>query len=154
MRTQGLSLDAMDALLNRESGLRGVSETTSDVRDLLERESADPRAAEALELFCYQVRKWIGAYAAAMGGIDAIVFTGGIGENAGSIRARICRDLGFLGIALDAASNADNASVISSVASRVTVRVVRADEEMTIARAVCRMLDAGAVGRTEQEETS
>ena len=126
--------------MNHESGLLGVSETSSDVRDLLAREDADVRAAEAVALFCYQAKKGIGAFAAALGGLDTLVFSGGIGENAPVIRDRICDGLGFLGIDLDQARNAANAPVISADAGRVAVRVIRTDEEIMIARAVARLL--------------
>ncbi len=93
-------------MVNFQSGLLGVSETSSDMRDLLERERQDVRAAEAVALFCYQVKKWIGAFAAALGGLDTLVFAGGIGENAPAVRARICDGLEFLGIELDEKRNA------------------------------------------------
>jgi acetate kinase len=138
--------DQMDAaqfarMVNHESGLLGISETSSDMRDLLVRESSDARAADAIALFCYQAKKWIGAYAAALGGLDTLVFSGGIGENAPIIRSRICDGLNFLGLELDEQQNAANAGVISCPTSRVTVRVIRADEEMVIARAVCKYLE-------------
>jgi acetate kinase len=98
------------------------------------------RAAEAVALFCYQVKKWIGAYAAALGGLDTLVFAGGIGENAFPVRARVCDGLQFLGVKLDARKNKVSAPVISARGSRVTVRVIRTDEEVTIARTVCRVL--------------
>jgi acetate kinase len=113
------------------------------MRDLLAREAKDVRAAEAVALFCYQVKKWIGAYAAVLGGLDTLVFTGGIGENAFPVRARICDGLQFLGLRLDANRNKTSAPVISTRASRVTVRVIRTDEEVTIARTVCRVLGLG-----------
>ena len=100
-------------MVNHESGLLGVSETSSDMRDLLAREAQDVRAAEAVALFCYQAKKWIGAFAAALGGLDTLVFAGGIGENAPLVRARICDGLGFLGIELDEKRNAKNAPLIS-----------------------------------------
>jgi acetate kinase len=127
-------------MINHESGLLGISETSSDMRDLLACERTDPRAAEAIALFCYQAKKWIGAYAAVLGGLDALVFAGGIGENLPVIRARVCDGLGFLGIELDDQQNTANAGVISRAASRVTVRVIRTDEEMVIARAICKFL--------------
>jgi len=99
------------------------------------------RAAEAIAIFCYQVRKWIGAFAAALGGLDTLVFAGGIGENAPTIRARICDDLGFLGIELDQKRNAEHAPWISSGTGRVKVRVIRTDEELMIARSVMQILD-------------
>ena len=101
------------------------------------------RAAEAVALFCYQVRKWIGAFAAALGGLDTLVFAGGIGENAFEVRARVCQGLRFLGVRVEARRNRASAPVISSRASRVTVRVIRTDEEVTIAKAVCRVLGLG-----------
>jgi|SRR5882724_8854326 len=127
-------------MIHRESGLLGVSEISSDMRDLLARETADVRAAEAVALFCYQAKKWTGSFAAALGGLDTLVFAGGIGENCPSIRARICEGLGFLGIELDEARNAENAAVISADAGSITVRVIRTDEELMIARSACRIL--------------
>ena len=110
---------------------------------MLAHEVDDVRAAEAVALFCYQAKKWIGSFAAALGGLDTLVFAGGIGENASLIRARICDGLGFLGIELNKSRNAENAEVISTDASRVTVRVIRTDEELMIARSVCRALGLG-----------
>jgi acetate kinase len=108
---------------------------------LLGREAQDVRAAEAVALFCYQIKKWIGSFAAAMGGLDTLVFAGGIGENAPPVRARICEGLGFLGIELEGSQNAANAGVISTAASRVDVRVIHTDEELMIARSVCHVLE-------------
>lgn len=113
------------------------------MRDLLDRERQDVRAAEAVALFCYQVKKWIGAFAAALGGLDTLVFAGGIGENAPTVRARICDGLGFLGIELEEKRNTANADVISAPAGQVTVRVIRTDEAQMIARSVCRVLGLG-----------
>jgi acetate kinase len=138
-RTHGTTADQFDRLVNHESGLLGVSETSSDVRDLLAREDADVRAAEAIELFCYRAKKGVGAYAAALGGIDTLVFAGGIGENAPEIRSRICAGLGFLGIALDEGRNASGALLISTDQGPVKVRVIRTDEELMIAKAVARL---------------
>ncbi len=119
---------------NHESGLLGISETSADVRDLLARESDDPRAAEALALFCYQAKKWIGSFAAALGGVDTLVFAGGIGENAAPVRKRICEGLNFLGIEIDDDANGRHAQRISTdTGSSVTVRVIRTDEESVIA---------------------
>jgi acetate kinase len=98
------------------------------------------RAAEAVALFCYQAKKWLGSFAAALGGLDTLVFAGGIGENCPSIRARICEGLDFLGIKLNGSRNAANAQVISTDTSPATVRVIRTDEELMIARSVCRVL--------------
>jgi len=141
-RSEAMTAAQFDHMVNHESGLLGVSETSSDMRDLLARESEDVRAAEAVSLFCYQAKKWIGAYAAVLGGLDTLVFAGGIGENAAPVRARICEELEFLGIKLDEARNAAHANVISADASRVTVHVIRTDEELMIARSVCRFLDS------------
>jgi acetate kinase len=136
MRSQRLTVDAIDELVNSQSGLLGVSETSSDMRDLLEREKDDPRAADAIDLFCYQARKWIGAFAAALGGLDLLVFSAGIGENAPPVRARICEGLEFLGVRLDESSNRRNAAVISVDRAPVSVRVIPTDEELVIARSV------------------
>jgi acetate kinase len=125
-------------MVSHESGLLGVSETSSDMRDLLERETRDVRAAEAVALFCYQAKKWIGSFAAALGGLDTLVFAGGIGENAPPVRERICEGLDFLGIRLDKARNKKNAAVISANGSAVTIRVIRTDEDLMIARSVLR----------------
>ena len=139
-RSEGMTAHQFDRMVNHESGLLGVSETSSDLRELLAQEAGDVRAAEAVALFCYQVKKWIGSFAAALGGLDTLVFAGGIGENAPLIRGRICEGLGFLGIELNETSNAESAGVISTEASRATVRVIRTDEELMIARSVCRVL--------------
>jgi acetate kinase len=142
-RTEKMSSDAFYEMISHKSGLLGVSETSSDMRDLLTRESSDLRAAEAVALFCYQAKKWIGAYAAALGGLDTLVFAGGIGENAPAVRKRICEDLGFLGIELDETSNLSAVMVASQVisknTSRVKVRVIRTDEELMIARSTARI---------------
>jgi acetate kinase len=143
-RTEKMSAKQFNEMVNFQSGLLGVSETSSDMRDLLDREAQDARAAEAVALFCYQVRKWIGAFAAALGGLDTLVFAGGIGENAPAVRARICDGLGFLGIELDQRRNAANEGVISTAAGRVAVRVIHTDEELMIARTVCRVLGLGS----------
>lgn len=135
-QSEQMTASQFDKMVNHESGLLGVSETSSDMRDLLARETEDVRAAEAVALFCYQAKKQMGAYAAALGGLDTLVFAGGIGENAPSVRARICEGLSFLDIELSESSNAKNAAVISTDKSRVTVRVIRTDEELMIARSV------------------
>jgi acetate kinase len=139
MQAENLTATQFNSLINHESGLLGVSETSPDMHDLLDRQTKDARAAEAVALFCYQVRKWIGAFAAALGGLETLVFSGGIGENAPEVRGRICEGLGFLGIDLKEKENAANAAVISSNASRVAVRVIRTDEEWIIAKTVCRI---------------
>ncbi len=138
-QTEDMTAEQFHQMVNHESGLLGVSETSSDLRDLLAREAGDVRAAEAVALFCYQVKKCIGAFAAALGGLGTLVFAGGIGENAPVIRARVCADLGFLGIQLDPTRNQSNEPVISTDASRVSVRVMSTDEELMIAKAVSRI---------------
>jgi len=146
-RSEQMTETQFDRMIHDESGLLGVSEISSDMRDLLAREAADVRAAEAVALFCYQAKKWLGAFAAALGGLDTLVFAGGIGENTPSIRARICEGLGFLGIKLNEARNAENAAVISAESGRVTVRIIRTDEELMIARSTCRLLGLGPVNK-------
>ena len=143
-RSEKMSAAQFQRMVNHESGLFGVSETTSDLRDLLAREADDTRAAEAVALFCYQTKKWIGSFAAALGGLDTLVFAGGIGENAPLIRERVCDGLGFLGIELDQQRNPHNAPLISSGTSRVAVRVIRTDEELMIAKSVTRVLTPAA----------
>jgi acetate kinase len=137
-RTEQMTTRQFYDMVNHQSGLLGVSETSSDMRDLLAHEKSDPRAAEAVALFCYQAKKWIGAYAAALGGVDTFVFAGGIGENAPVVRSRICAGLNFLGLELDESQNAETAPVISVPGGRVTVRVIRTDEDLMIARSVLR----------------
>ena len=143
-RTEHMTGKQFHEMVHHQSGLLGVSETSPDMRDLLAREARDVRAAESIALFCYQVKKWIGAFAAALGGLDTLVFTGGIGENRFQVRARICDGLGFLGLKLDANRNKAAAPVISARDSRVTVRVIHTDEEVTISRTVCRVLGLSA----------
>ena len=144
-RVENMSAERFSEMAHKESGLFGISEISGDVRDLLAKEESDPRAKEALAIFCYQARKWIGALAAALEGIDTLVFSGGIGEHAAPLRARICAGLGFLGVSIDESANAQSAAVISREASRVTVRVLHTDEEAQIARAVMQTLDIQAV---------
>jgi acetate kinase len=141
-RAEGMTPARFRRMVNQESGLLGVSEISSDMRELLAAEATDARAADAVGLFCYQARKWIGAFAAALGGVETLVFAGGIGEHAAVVRERIVDGLGFLGVVLDPSRNAATAGVISTDASRVTVRVIRTDEELMIARSVYRTLHA------------
>jgi acetate kinase len=136
MRSENLNPKQFNNLINHESGLLGVSETSSDMQDLLAQESRDVRAAEAVALFCYQAKKWIGAFTAVLGGLDTLVFAGGIGENCLAVRSRICEELGFLGIELEEKQNVANEGMISAAASRVAVRVIRTDEEQMIAHLV------------------
>ena len=142
-RTEKMTTPEFYKMVNHESGLLGISETSSDMRDLLALEAGDVRAAEAVALFCYQAKKWIGSFAAALGGVDTLVFAGGIGENCPAIRARICEGLGFLGIEVYEPSNLKNEAVISPDSSRACVRVIRTDEELMIARSVSHTLPHG-----------
>jgi acetate kinase len=139
-RAAGVTTEQFDSLINHESGLLGVSETSPDVRDLLARQDRDVRAAEALALFVYGVKKAIGALAAALGGLDVLVFSGGIGEHAAEIRARACEGLEFLGIAVDGRKNAAGAPLISAGGGRIQVRVIPTDEEAMMAREAARLL--------------
>jgi acetate kinase len=140
MRSENLTPIEFSNLINHDSGLLGISETSSDMRDLLAKETTDVRAAEAVALFCYQAKKWIGAFTAALGGLDTLVFSGGIGENSPAVRSRICEGLGFLGIELEEKRNMANASVISTDNGKVVVRVIHTEEELMMARKVCLML--------------
>ena len=142
-RTEGMSAEQFERMVSFQSGLLGISETSSDMRDLLETEAADVRAREAVAIYCYQIKKWIGAYAAALGGVDTLVFAGGIGEHAPVIRERICAGLSFLGIVLDQRRNAHNAALLSSDSARIKVRIIATDEQLVIARAVARVFDVG-----------
>ncbi len=129
--TESMSPAQFQTMVNEESGLIGISETSADVRDLLERETSDERARDAIAIFCYQAKKWIGAFTAALGGIDSLVFAGGIGENAAPVRKRICDGLQCIGVELDDALNDQHAVRIST--GRVAVHVIRTDEESVIA---------------------
>jgi acetate kinase len=135
----GHDAKALDELVNRQSGLLGVSGTTSDVRDLLARRALDPRAALALDVFTWSARKWVGAMAAAVGGIDTLVFTGGIGEHADALRAEIARGLEHLGVRIDDARNARSEPIVSPEGAPCTVRVVKTDEERMVARHTARV---------------
>lgn len=142
-RSEQMGADKFHDLVNVRCGLVGVSETSGDVRDLLAREASDQRAADALALFSYEIKKRIGAYTAILGGLDTLIFAGGIGENAAEVRARACAGLELLGIRLDAEKNAQNAAVISADDSRVTVRVIRTNEELMVAQATHRVIMGG-----------
>jgi acetate kinase len=133
-RTRRLPVEQIDELLTRDSGLRAISGGSADMQVLLSQEQTDPRARLAVDIFCYQVRKWIGAFAAALGGLETLVFAGGIGEHAPAIRERICRELAFLGVELDEPLNAGNAAVVSAVTARVCVRVIATNEALAMAR--------------------
>src|SRR5215218_10103569 len=143
LEERGLTPTEVSDLVNKRAGLLGVSGTSADMRDLLEREAYDGRAAEAVALFCYQAKKFLGALAAALGGLDALVFTGGIGEHAAPVRERVCEGLGFIGIRLDPDRNAAHAPVISSDDAAVTVRVVPTDEDLMVARHTRRLIEQG-----------
>lgn len=139
-RTEKKTPDQFYKMANFQSGMLGISETTSDMQELLGKEKADPRAADAVASFCYSAKKFIGAYAAVLNGLDVLVFSGGIGENSAQIRARICESLEYLGLELDAKQNMINAPLISSSSSNVMVRVIKTNEELQMARSVRRIL--------------
>ncbi|MGH7244623.1 MAG: acetate/propionate family kinase [Phycisphaerales bacterium] len=147
-QSEKLAPDKLVSLLNKECGLLGVSGTSADVRDLLATRATDSRAAEAIDLFCWIARKHVAAMTASLGGIDTLVFAGGIGENSPEIRAGICDTLSFLGIALDGEFNTSGQGRISSAESRVRVRVIRTDEEVMIARHVERLVDPSSLTET------
>ena len=139
-RTEGMSAMEFNRMVNSRSGLLGVSGSSADMQTLLAQENSDGRAADAVALFCYQVKKWIGAFAAVLGGVDTLVFSGGIGENAPIVRERICEGLGFLGIEANEEKNNANAGVISAAETAVRVRVMHTNEELMIARSVQQLL--------------
>jgi acetate kinase len=124
----------LNDLVNQQAGLLGVSGISSDMEDLLDKEASEPHAREAVDLFCYQASKHLGALAAVLGGLDTLIFTAGIGENSPAVRQRICQNMSFLGIHLDARRNAANAAIISREGGPVTVRVMGTDEDLMIAR--------------------
>jgi acetate kinase len=136
----GMAPGEVSELVNREAGLFGVSGKSADMRDLLRREEHEPHAAEAISLFCYQAKKFLGALAAVLGGLDTLVFTGGIGANAAPVRWRICEGLEFLGLRLVPRRNAAHAPIISCDGSPVTVRVMRTNEDLMIARHTRRLI--------------
>ena len=152
MKSENLTPKQFNNLINHESGLLGISETSSDMRDLLVQETSDVRAAEAIELFCYQAKKWIGAFAAVLSGVDMLVFTGGIGENCRVVRSRICEGLGFLGIEIDEKQNMVNSPVISKDKGQVTVRIIHTDEEFMIARTVNQIINLNIKIKHDREE--
>ena len=141
MQHEKLTLKEFNHLINHESGLIGISETYSDMRELTKIEAADNRAREAIELFCYQTKKWIGSFAAALGGVNVLIFSGGIGEHSPEVRSKICDNLEFLGIELDEINNMNNGPVISTEISKVTVRVIKTNEELMIAKMVSDVLN-------------
>jgi acetate kinase len=139
-RTEGMDAGQFQHMVNEESGLLGISETSSDMKDLILHEANDIRAKEAIEVFCYQTKKWIGSYSAALGGLDTLVFSGGIGENVPAIRQRICEGLEFFGIEIDENLNRTNEGLISKETSWVNVRVIHTDEEFMIAQQASQIL--------------
>ena len=141
MQDQRMSPDELNSLVNRQSGLLGVSGTSGDMQDLLQRGRHDAAAAEAVDLFCYQARKYLGGLVTALGGLDLLVFTGGIGEHAAPVRERICANLEFLGLQLDPQRNNAHDPVVSTAESRVVVRVMQTNEDLMIARHTARVLD-------------
>jgi acetate kinase len=141
MQFEKLTPKKFSHLINHESGLLGISETSSDMRELMKIEDTDNRAKEAIELFCYQTKKWVGSFAAALGGLDVLVFSGGIGEHSPEVRSKICDTLEFLGIELDEIKNMNNEPVISTEISKVQVRVIKTNEELMIAKLVCDVLN-------------
>jgi acetate kinase len=134
LRQEKMSADQLDELVNKRSGMLGVSGLTGDMRELLAARNKNSQAAEAVDLFCYQAGKWIGALAAALGGLDTLVFSGGIGENAAEVRSQICSRLGHLGVEIDSDRNRDAAAMISRDGGAAIVRVIKTDEEIMIAR--------------------
>ncbi|MCU1329509.1 MAG: Acetate kinase [Bryobacterales bacterium] len=142
LSSAGITAEQFSRLVNHESGLLGLSETSSDMRDLLSSAGGDKRAAEAVDIFCYQVRKSVGALAAALEGLDALVFSGGIGENSPAVRARVCNGLRFLGIELDSGANSVNALSISVTGGSVAVYCIPTNEELMISKLVLRLLEA------------
>lgn len=134
LKQKNLSADEFNSLVNKESGLLGISRTSADMRELLDKEQHDESAALAIEIFCYQARKFVGSLAAALGGLDALVFTGGIGENSAEIRRRICSGLEFLGVNIDEQSNAAGGPEICTDGSAVRLLVLDTNEELLIAR--------------------
>jgi acetate kinase len=143
-RDRGMDASALEDLISRHSGLLALSESTSDMQSLLAARASDHRAELAVAMFCYSARKWIGALSAVLGGLDTLVFTGGIGEHAAPVREEICRELAHLGIDLDPARNARSESVVTVDGSLCTVRVIATDEELVVARHTARLTGGGS----------
>lgn len=143
---EGLSVQEVDSILNKQSGLLGISGLTNDMRELIAEsdESGDRRARLAIDIFCYRIRKYIGAYMAAMNGVDAVIFSGGIGENSARIRSAVCSEMGWLGVEIDEPRNAETVdgreSTISTDASRLKIGVIPTNEELMIARDTVRLI--------------
>ena len=141
MQVEKLTPQQFNNLINHEAGLLGISETSFDMRELVKSKNTDPRAADAFNMFCYQTKKYIGAYAAALEGLDTLVFSAGIGEHSPEVRSQICNGLDFLGMELDEIKNRNNEAIISADKSKVTVRVIQTNEQLMIARLVCDVLN-------------
>ncbi len=141
MQFENFNPKQFNHFINHESGLLGVSETSFDMKELMKIEDKDNRAKEAIELFCYQTKKCIGSYAAALGGVDELVFSGGIGEHSPEVRSKICDNLEFLGIEIDEIKNMNNEHVISTEISKVNVYVIKTNEELMIAKMVCELIN-------------
>ncbi len=141
MQIGKLNPEQLSHLINHESGMLGISETSSNMQELLKLKDSDSRAAEAIQLFCYQTKKWIGSYAAVLGGLDTLIFSGGIGEHVAEVRKLVCSGLDFLGIEIDTMKNEKNEAIISCTASKVSVHVIKTNEELMIARSVCNVLN-------------
>jgi len=142
LEEKGRTPAAIDYLVHERSGLIGVSDISSDMRDLLAQEAHEPHAAQAVAMYCYLAKKWLGALAAVLGGVDTLVFTAGVGTYSPVIRGRICQGMEFLGLKLDAARNEANSPIISRDDSLVTVRVIKTDEEVVIARYTSKLIQS------------
>lgn len=146
---EGMNPEQIYKMMNHESGLKAISGTSGNLRDLIKLEQANKYASDAVNFFCYNARKWISSMAAAMGGINTLVFSGGVGQNIPEVRARICEQLGFLGISLDTEKNGANDHIISASNSDVLVRVIQTNEELVIAQHTYDVLSEKKVGNCE-----
>jgi acetate kinase len=140
LQQEKITVDELSTVVNEESGLLGISATTCNMQTIIQNKHVDKNALEAFEVFCYQAKKYIGSYAAALGGLQTLVFTGGIGENAPEVRSQICAGLQFLGIEIDAERNENNASIISTDESKVCVRIIKTNEALMMAILACEYL--------------
>ena len=150
LREKGLDASALNRMVNKQSGLLGASGTSSSMKELLDNEPSDRRAAAAVDLFCYQAQKFVGALSAALGGVETLIFTGGIGENAPPVRERICKNLEFLGISVDRDRNLKNFSIISRDRGPVSIRVMKTNEELMIARHTYALIMRGGSSHGQQ----
>ncbi|MBC7933819.1 MAG: acetate/propionate family kinase [Rhizobacter sp.] len=141
MQEEKLTPQQFNHLVNHESGLLGIYDKSADMRDIIQNKNTDANAAEAFDLFCYQTKKFIGAYAAALEGLDTLIFSGGIGAHSPEVRNQVCDGLEFIGIEMDEVKNMNNEAIISSATSKVTVRVIKTNEELIMAELVCDVLD-------------